>query len=132
MNLKYSALYVLVLISCISCQGITQSESTHGKVHHIVVCWLKEPDNAEARQRVIDASYSLSGIPGVIDVRAGTVLPDPRPTVDSSFDVALVITFESESALREYVKHPLHQNAVETTIKPLVARYIAYDFIDGR
>lgn len=65
-------------------------------------------------------------------VRVGSVLPDTRPTVDSSFDVALMMTFTDEAALRAYATHPQHVKIVNEVIKPLVARYVAYDFIDGK
>jgi len=41
------------------------------KVYHVVLCWLKEPGNSTARQKIIDVSKSFKSIPGVIDVKAG-------------------------------------------------------------
>lgn len=134
MTMKIGALAV-ILLAHISCQNAARPSkqlSSAGPVHHVIVCWLKKPGNAEARERIIRASKELGQVPGVVSVRAGSVLPDARPNVDSSFDVAVVMTFESEAALREYPSHPLHQKALAETIKPLVARYVAYDFIDGR
>lgn len=131
MNPIRMAAVILVLYAGVSCQHLQES-STRNAAHHIVICWLKEPGDMDARRQVMDASFELAEIPGVINVRAGSVLPDTRPTVDSTFDVALVITFKDEQSLREYVNHPIHKNAVETAIKPLVSRYIAYDFIDGK
>lgn len=97
-------------------------------VSHVVVCWLKEPGNAAARQELIDGSRSLAKIPGIVSVSAGQPIPSTRPVVDSSFDVAIVMKFKDEKSLTAYEKHPVHLQAVERTLKPLVAKYVIYDF----
>ena len=73
----------------------------------------------------------LKSIPGVVSLRAGTAIASERPIVDSSFDVALVISFTDRSALNSYLSHPLHVELVETTLKPLVARILVYDFTNN-
>lgn len=100
-----------------------------GAVQHVVVCWLKEPGNSAARARLIEACQVFLDIPGVLDVQAGPPLASDRPVVDDSFDVALIITFESEQALRDYLPHPLHRQVVDELVKPLVERFIVYDFL---
>jgi hypothetical protein len=97
-------------------------------VEHVVIVWLKEPGNSAARNRIIEASQVLTEIPGVLSLRAGTVIASERPIVDSSFDVALVISFTDRAALAAYLGHPLHVELVETVLKPLVARIQVYDF----
>jgi hypothetical protein len=100
-------------------------------VAHVVVCWLKTPGNAHDREALIKASRDFEGkIPGLLHVSAGAVLPSTRPAVDSSFDVAIVMTFASESALIEYGRSAAHQQAVRDVLKPLVQRYVVYDFSD--
>lgn len=107
--------------------GESAGESAGGPIHHVVICWLKAPGDAEARAAVIEASRTLEAIPGVQRVQAGEVVPSERSVVDSSFDVGLVITVDDADALASYIEHPIHQKALETTIKPLVERYIVYD-----
>ena len=117
-----------LLLASSSCRSIPRGRGAEARVHHVVICWLKEPGSLAARNEVIQASEDLREIPGVVDLHAGPVLPDARPTTDSSFDVALIITFDSEASLRSYPQHPLHQKIVREIIKPRVARYIAYDW----
>jgi len=95
---------------------------------HVIVCWLKDPGNADARRQLIERSKSFTQIPGVRSVAVGRPLPSTRPVVDSSFDIALVIGFESEQALRDYDHNPIHQQAVKEVLQPLVTRYVIYDF----
>ena len=103
-------------------------KSAPATVHHVVVCWLKEPGNEIARAQLIGTSLGFKDLPGVVDVHAGGPLPSDRPVVDDSFDVAITMTFRDEAALRAYENHPAHKKAVEAVIKPLVARFVIYDF----
>ena len=120
---------IFVALLAVSCRSLQQGEARErGTVEHVVVCWLKTPGDASARQRVIDESKAFVGvIPGLLDVSAGTALPSTRPAVDSSFDVVVVMTFRDESALRAYDVHPRHKKAVDEVLRPLVARLVIYD-----
>ncbi|NOR65319.1 MAG: hypothetical protein GQ468_04815, partial [Candidatus Scalindua sp.] len=49
-----------------ACQQGKDRPDSASKVHHVVVCWLNESGNEEARQKIIEASRGFSSIPGVI------------------------------------------------------------------
>ncbi len=130
MSIKFLHIIIFILFLFPACQ---QGESRSGltpKVHHVVVCWLNEPGNKKARQKVIEVSRGFSAIPGIIDARAGSVIQSEREIVDSSFDVAIYLSFENEQKLFEYLNHPIHKKAVERTLKPLVRKVVVYDFIE--
>lgn len=93
-----------------------------------MVCWLNDPGNQTDMQSLVEASRQFASMPGVIDVRAGTMLPSDRGIVDSTFDVAIVISFASQTALSDYLVHPTHKKAVNEVLKPLVKRIVVYDF----
>ena len=97
-------------------------------LEHVVVVWLKDPGNATHRQTIIDESEVLRTIPGVLSLKSGTVIPSERAIVDSSFDVALIVSFTDVAALQAYLVHPLHVQLVNETLKPLVAKIRVYDF----
>jgi hypothetical protein len=97
-------------------------------VTHVVLCWLKTPGDESQRKQLIDASRSFQKIPGVSLIAAGTAIPSTRPVVDSSFDVAIVMMFEDEAALRAYDAHPIHRQAVQDLLRPLTQRIQIYDF----
>jgi len=130
MNTKFLHIIIFVSFLLPSCQHGKDHPDSISKVHHVVVCWLNKPANNEARQKVIDVSRGFSAIPGVIDVRAGRVIPSEREIVDSSFDLAIYLSFENEQKLFEYLNHPIHKKAVEKTLKPLVRKVVVYDFIE--
>jgi hypothetical protein len=105
-----------------------------GGVEHIVFVWLQEPGNEAHRTRIISESQVLREIPGVTGLRAGMMLPSQRAIVDSSFDVALIVSLQDAAAMADYLSHPLHVRLVEETLKPLVATIRVYDFttsVDG-
>ena len=57
----------------------------------------------------------------------GTSLPSDRPVVDTSYDLAAIITFSSEQAYRSYLVNPLHLKAYNDELLPLVRRIQIYD-----
>lgn len=131
MNLKsISIAIVFIFFFLPACQQGKDSPDLTPKVHHVVVCWLKDSGNEEARQKIIEVSRGFSSIPGVIDVRAGSVIRSEREIVDSSFDVAIYLSFDNKQKLQDYLNHPIHKNAVEETLKPLVSKVVVYDFIE--
>ena len=131
MNYKFFTIAIIFLLFFLpACQQGKDLPGSTSNVHHVVVCWLNKHGNKEARQKVIEVSRGFSAIPGVIDVRAGRVVHSEREIVDSSFDVAIYLSFENEQKLFEYLNHPIHKKAVEETLKPLVRKVIVYDFIE--
>jgi len=98
---------------------------------HVVLCWLKQPGDATDRTLLIGASRSFLGqVPGLLDVQTGKVLDTARPGADSTFDMAVVFTFQNEKALRAYDTNPVHQAALRDVLKPRAEKVLIYDFID--
>lgn len=102
-----------------------------GRVHHVVIVWLKEHGNPEARRQYIEATQSLSRLPMLLSYHVGTVLPGKRDVVDSSYDVAIVATFENTQALEAYSRHPDHDKVINEKLKPLVDKVLVYDFVEA-
>lgn len=131
MNIKITTNTIIILFFMLpACQQEEDHSNSISKVHHVVVCWLKESGNNEACQNIIETSRRFSSIPGVIDVRAGKVINSEREIVDDSFDIAIYLSFENKQKLQEYLIHPIHKKAVDETLKPLVRKVIVYDFIE--
>ena len=105
-----------------------QANGASEAVEHVVVVWLKDPGNAEHRRRIIAESAVLREIPGVTGLRMGEMIPSDRPIVDSTFDVALIVSFADRAAMQHYLSHPVHVELVGKTLKPLVEKIRVYDF----
>ena len=71
MNIKLFHIIIFASFLLPACQQGKSNIHSASNVHHVVICWLNEPGNEEARQKVIEVSRGFSVIPGVIDVRAG-------------------------------------------------------------
>jgi len=121
----------IAFLATVLCAGCgTVASRGRCAVHHVVVCWLKEPGNEEARQKIIEVSRTFRDIPGVREVKAGQVLPSERALVDSSFDIAVIMTFDSRQAMDEYIVHPKHTEAVKNVFRPLAGKIVVYDIVE--
>lgn len=133
-RIKVSVIILLLFLFTLPVQaqdrGGSMPDRSDGKVKHIVLVWLKDPGNVQDRRRLIETSHSFRKIPGVLDVSAGTPLESERPVVDDSFDVAVIITFQSTEAMQNYETHPIHIKAVEEVLRPVTDRMVVYDFED--
>ncbi len=111
------------------CAGLLQDPPAAGqRVHHIVLCWLKEPGDRTQRQELMEQTRRLREIPGVREIRVGESIPSDRPIVDDSFDVGIVMTFDNVADMNRYLRHPQHRWALQEKILPLTRRILVYDF----
>src|ERR1041384_4807503 len=100
-----------------------------GKLYHVGLVWLKEPGNAEHRQRIIEAAHSFAReIPEVQFLSVGQALPKVSSWHDDSFDVCFVMRLEDKAAMDRYAKNPVHQKAAQEVFLPLSQKILFYDF----
>ena len=126
--------FTLLLLSAWLLSAVSWAEvppPTSGRVHHVVVVWLKNHGDPVARQQYIEATKPLAKLPMVLDYQVGTVLPGKRDVVDNSYDVAIMATFESAQALDAYSRHADHDKVIDEKLKPLVDKVIVYDFAEA-
>jgi hypothetical protein len=128
---KPACLLILTVLVICACAQKRDKPPGDPQVHHVVICWLKEPGNEEARRQLIEASRSFESIPGVVRVSAGPALPNERAVADSSFDIAIVMTFTDRNALARYLQHPQHKKAAKELLRPLTQKTVVYDFLDS-
>ena len=125
--MKYlSILTPLLLFGCVTIE--VDPPYKDKALHHVVLCWLKEPGNIEARERIVEVTKTFRNIPGVLEARAGQVIPSDRSIVDDSFDVGILIVVADAKSLNEYLEHPIHQKAKKDVLVPLVSKILVYDF----
>ncbi|HSI34886.1 MAG: Dabb family protein [Phycisphaerae bacterium] len=121
----------LALICSLGCSApLARAPLPSGTISHVVVCYLKTPGDAVARQKIVEAARTFRQIPGVLSVEVGQpLLPSTRPVVVKDYDVACVITLKSRAALAAYAPHPIHQKAVTEVLNPLAAKIVIYDIV---
>ena len=124
MRLPIVALLALLLSAC-------AGHPPHSSgVSHVVLVWFEDTvsttDIADIRAR----SLELQNIPGLKSIQAGAAVPSERPIVDDSFDLGLVMRFETVEAMQAYLTHPRHQAFVRQHIRGKVKRLQVYDILD--
>ena len=99
------------------------------KLYHVGLVWLKEPGNAEHRQRIIAAAHSFAReIPEVQFLSVGQTLPKTSSWADASFDICFVMLLEDKAAMDHYAKNPVHQKAAQEVFLPFSQKILFYDF----
>lgn len=125
------SLTILLLASISTAQA--EANVPQHKAHHLVIVWLKQHGDKNARNQYIEASKRLAKLPGVLSYNIGTPSmikrDNPSPSLDDSFDIAISSTFENLQALENYSKHAEHQKVIQEALKPLVQKYKVYDFV---
>jgi heme-degrading monooxygenase HmoA len=121
-------LQLTLLTSLFMNAGFVSAEENK-KITHVVMVWLKEPGNEQQRAEFIKASEQLNDLPGIVNRHVGVVRSSDRIIVNDTFDVAVIVTMESEAALKAYLNNPKHKKILKEKIKPLTNRVVVYDFI---
>ena len=100
-----------------------------GKLYHVGLVWLKEPGNAEHRQKIVEAAHSFAReIPEVQFLSVGRSLPAVSSWHDASFDLCFVMRLDDKAAMDRYAKHPVHEKAARDVFLPLSQKILFYDF----
>lgn len=127
--MKRLTLLLFVALMASSCSVFKEPDMKQ-RINHIVLCWLKDSGDKVKRAQLVQISKDFKKIPGVLEVRAGEVVTSSRSIVDSSYDVAIILSFHTETDLDKYLKHPDHVAAVNSIIKPFTKKVLVYDFIE--
>jgi Stress responsive A/B Barrel Domain len=126
MVLTASALAIVAVLSgCATAPKLAKA----GKLYHVGLVWLKEPGNAEHRQKIVEAAHSfVREVPEVQFLSVDQTLPKASSWVDASFDICLVMRLENKAAMDRYAKNPVHQRAAQEVFLPLSQKISFYDF----
>jgi hypothetical protein len=122
--------FALVMAMLFTGCAATHNHTSAGKFYHVALIWLKEPGNAEHRQKIIAAAHSFGReIPEVEFLSLGQSPESTSSYVDDSFDICFVMRLADKAALDRYGKHPVHVKAAQEVFLPLSNKIQFYDFI---
>ena len=94
-------------------------------VEHIVLFAWKPDTDPAAIQKAVEGLRALKGrIPGVVDLTCGANFSDRG----KNFTHGLVVRLTDRAALEIYGPHPLHQEIVQSLIRPILAESLAIDY----
>jgi len=94
---------------------------------HIVHLWLK--DKAD-KQQLLDGLNTLIPIPHIREIHIGVPAETFRSVVDRSYDVSLLILFDSAEAQEAYQVDPTHVLFAENYAKPLCSKVVVSDSVN--
>ena len=95
-------------------------------VKHVIIWKLKE-DIADKEKTVRAIKNELENLVGKIDgLKEMKILTEKFPS--SSGDLMMDSLFESNDALQEYQKHPLHQEIANGLVRPNVDVRLSFDY----
>jgi hypothetical protein len=95
-------------------------------VHHVHF-WLK--DKAD-KQQLIDGLETLIPITHIRDMHIGVPAETFRDVIDRSYDVSLLLLFDSPEAQEAYQLDPTHVLFANNVAKPLCARVVVMDNVN--
>ncbi|WP_428328752.1 Dabb family protein [Mucilaginibacter sp.] len=95
-------------------------------VHHVHF-WLK---NKADKQQLIDGLNTLIPITHIRDMHIGVPADTHRDVVDRSYDVSLLLLFNSAEEEEAYQVDPTHHNFAENFAKPLCSKVVVQDSVN--
>ena len=96
-------------------------------IAHQVYFWLKNPDSAEDRARLIAGIKTLRKIESVRKLTIGVVAAtEKRPVIDDTWGVSELALFDDLAGQTAYQIHPIHQDFVKN-YSHLWSKVVIYD-----
>jgi len=99
-------------------------------VHHVFF-WLKNPDSAADRDKLVEGLKKLTKIQGLRKYYIGYPAGTSRGVIDSSYAVSWLTFFDNPEAEEVYQKHPVHLKFIED-YGHLWEKVIVYDSVGPR
>jgi hypothetical protein len=128
-RLAFAAIALAIGVFLSGCATATKPAKAV-ELYHVGLVWLKEPGNAEQREKLIAAAHSFAReIPEVHFLSVGQTLPKTSSWADASFDICFVMRLEDKAAMNRYAKNPVHLKAAQEAFLPLSQKILFYDFI---
>ncbi|MGR8932039.1 MAG: Dabb family protein [Gammaproteobacteria bacterium] len=134
--IKYLFLAVLAcaLTACADTLTSIDEGTASGRLHHLVIIWLKQPGDVDLRRRYIEASNELAKLPGVISYDVGIPAAIQRRRInsalDESYDVAISAVYQNQDAFQAFLSDPEYVRIAQQVLRPMVDHYRIYDFVE--
>lgn len=95
-------------------------------VHHVHF-WLK---NKEDKAELIKGLETLIPITHIRDIHIGVPADTNREVIDRSYDLSLLLLFDSAEAQAAYQDDPTHVLFADNYAKPLCAKVVVQDSVN--
>ena len=124
--MKWLIPIVCILASLVPVKAGDPPPARQGAFMHNVYFWLKADVSPSDKQELILLLKSLKAIDSVRSISVGTPAMTPRPVVDNSYDVALLVSFDDREGHDHYQTHQIHLDVVNK-INRMIDHFVVYD-----
>jgi hypothetical protein len=97
-------------------------------IHHVYF-WLKNPDNKNDRDKLVEGLKKLSKVKTIQTFHIGQPAATNRDVIDRSYSVSWLVLFDNQAAQDSYQSDPIHLKFVEECSN-LWTKVIVYDSVD--
>ena len=99
-------------------------------VHHVYF-WLKNPNSAEDKKKLLEGLKSLQPIETIRTYHVGVPAPTDRAVIEKGYDYSLLLIFDNLEDQNVYQEHPIHKKFVDN-YADLWSKVIVYDSVDPK
>jgi len=99
----------------------------NGFIHHVYF-WLKNPENINDLNQLIEALNKLSDVATIANFHIGKPASTEREVIDSSYSVSWLLLFNSKEDQDSYQTDPVHLKFVEQC-SHLWSKVVVYDTV---
>jgi len=97
-------------------------------IHHVYF-WLKNPDSADDKKKLIEGLQKLSKVKTIKSFHIGQPAPTNRDVIDRSYAVSWLVLFDNAADQESYQTDPIHLKFVEEC-SSVWTKVVVYDSID--
>ena len=103
---KVAGFSALLSAGFLNLQAMGKAKKINGRFIHMVFFWLKDSTNPDEFIKITQAF--VEQIDEVNSFHIGKPAGTPREVVDNSYQISLVVTFDSKEEQDVYQDHPVH------------------------
>lgn len=125
---KSTILSLAGLVGIVPLVAATGSKKKGDFVHHVYF-WLKNPDSAEDKAKLVEGLNTLKGIKTIRLARIGVPASTNRDVIENGYAISWLLFFKNLEDQEVYQKHPVHLKFVDNYAH-LWEKVIVYDSVD--
>ena len=99
----------------------------NGFIHHVYF-WLKNPENIDDCNQLIEGLNKLSAVATIKDFHIGKPAATSREVIDSSYAVSWLLLFKNKEDQDSYQTDPIHLKFIEEC-SHLWSKVVVYDTV---
>ena len=105
-----------------------ENKLRHKFIHHVYF-WLKNPDSADDKKKLLEGLKKLSSVKTIAMSHIGVPAPTHREVIDRSYAVSWLLVFDNNEDQASYQTDPVHLKFIEDC-SMLWEKVIVYDSVE--